>query len=249
MGESTLTDYIKQLLASHISRPLRDPPFAFDAIIYLPTAYGGLGVRSPYTVMSIARAIVDKPEEPIQEYLDIEKKYYELAKEEFLAREPGARERSLNYIFGEKREGLADAFGSDNPDTFFSFSEMIKHRESMAYPVLLNTPFSYFSRFGPVPAVIALYDFLLEDSVDSVDMTDRISENISTLAGTGDMKRWYKLDLEDRWVLRMYADECFERYGTLEIWVGEAVPQQLLKLFRGNNEDDDDAISSTVSSV
>jgi hypothetical protein len=57
------------------------------------------------------------------------------------------------------------------------------------------------------------------------------------------MKRWFSLSGEERWVLQMYEEECFERYGGMEIWDGDAVPLELLKVVRGEDwegEDDDD---------
>ena len=38
---------------------------------------------------------------------------------------------------------------------------------------------------------------------------------------------------EDKWVLDMYRVECFERYGTLEIWWAEGVPVEVYKTLRG----------------
>ena len=38
----------------------------------------------------------------------------------------------------------------------------------------------------------------------------------------------------------MYEDECFERYGGMEIWCGEAVPLEVFRLVRGEEDDGDD---------
>jgi len=57
------------------------------------------------------------------------------------------------------------------------------------------------------------------------------------------MKRWYQMSGEDRMYVQMYGDECFEHYGGLEVWCGEIVPAEVIGLFRGEEDGEDDGSS------
>jgi hypothetical protein len=58
-----------------------------------------------------------------------------------------------------------------------------------------------------------------------------------------------RLSGEELWVLRLYAAECFERWGGLEIWCAESVPMEAMRGVRGVMWDEDDDSDSDMTSV
>jgi hypothetical protein len=71
-------------------------------------------------------------------------------------------------------------------------------------------------------------------------MSEKVTQELDKLSGTGDMKASYQLSGEDQWMLHMYSDECFERYGTLEIWWAAGVPTRVYKMLRGHGYEETD---------
>jgi hypothetical protein len=225
-----------------------DPSFAWEPFMYLPTAYGGLGIKNPYVRLNLARDIVEDPTAELKEYLETEKQYYKRAEDNFKTMNTEARERKLNSIFGDDKERLAKTFGDKDPATFMTFEELIKFREACNYPILAFPPYPHpVPPYMPNPSVIPAFTSLLIDLYDSIECSDRVNDNVRSLSGRNGMQTWWRLSKENQWVLQMYEEECFESFGGLEIWHGESVPLETLKTLRGDMNDDDDDSSSYLS--
>jgi hypothetical protein len=107
-------------------------------------------------------------------------------------------------------------------------------------------PVPFIFHLSPVvePSLTDLYDDLSDEPCADVPCSEKIGEEIKRLAGKDDMKSWKHLSSEDKWVLQLYGDDCLDAFGGLEIWCGEHVPQEVLKIVRGVAWDADDDLSS-----
>jgi hypothetical protein len=240
-----LTDHVKHLLTTHFPQTARDSPFSLEPLIYLPPAYGGLGVKNPFITLNLAHNIPEDPTTIVSEFLDQEKAHYKKAETHFHALSPDVRARKVTNLFEDKQDRIDAAFGSGRDLTaFMTFEEFTKHREAIPYPSVPGPSYpTPIPAYTPIPELIPTYRNLLEEPVDHIGYSERVRENIRSLSGKNGMKRWFSLSGEERWVLQMYEEECFERYGGMEIWDGDAVPLELLKVVRGEDwegEDDDD---------
>ncbi|KAF2649673.1 hypothetical protein K491DRAFT_697913 [Lophiostoma macrostomum CBS 122681] len=256
-GSSNLTDHVKRLLLTHFPHSLRDPPFHLEPLIYLPSAYGGLGVKNPFITLNLARDVSEDPTAIVREFLDEEKAHYKKAKAHFDGFTAEVRARKISNLFEDKQDRIDAALGPGRDLTaFMTFEEFTKHREAIPYPyVPLPLPPAPMTSYTPIPSLVQTYKSLLEEPVDHVNGSERVMQSTRSLAGKNGMKKWFSLSGEERWVLQMYEDECFERYGGMEIWYGEAVPLELLRVVRGedmgeeDNDDDDEGSDSDVTEV
>lgn len=244
---STLTNHVKNLLTSHLDCDLGNPAFALEAIIYLPQAYGGLGVKNPFIALNLAHNLKDDPDEVIRAYLKSEDAYYTCAAERYAAMKPHAREKMLNSVFNDDKDLIDAALGPDRDLSVFpTKDEITADRERAPY---VHLPLKYPDcKRAPTPLLATVYENLSREFSDRIFASEKVSVEISHLSRNGNMKAWYRLSGEDRWVLQMYADECFERYDTLEIWHAESVPVEILKALRGHIFDDDDDDDDDASS-
>jgi hypothetical protein len=229
---------------------------ALEAIIYLPQAFGGLGVKNPLITLNLACDISSDPSEIIQEYLDVESRYYEAALSNWSALKPEHISTKLSAVFHNNDESITAALGEDCAfGTFMTKASLTKHREYALFPHLhltllrdvIPVPTSPpFFKDRRAPYLVGLYNTLLEEPIDNIIASERVSDEVRNC---GSMKYWDHLDAYDRWVLQMYGDECFERYGTLDVWLEEYVPRICMILARGGRWDGGDDDSSDMTSV
>jgi hypothetical protein len=243
LGGVNLTEYVSQLLDAHLRPGFIKPGLPLEALIFLPRAYGGLGVKNPFITLSLPRGLTSSPNDFAKAYLDQENTAYEKAAETYALLDAEARAIKIESIFGNDTARVDAALGPDRDlNRFMSKEEFTAHREcaphfqfpSYVWPYSYNTPI--------VPFFTDLYADLLSAPIADIPCSD--AHEIERLAGKDDMKAWKHLSGEDRWVLQLYADECFEAFGGLEIWCGEHVSQEVLKIVRGDAWDTDDDASS-----
>ncbi|KAJ4371307.1 hypothetical protein N0V83_004524 [Neocucurbitaria cava] len=262
-----LTAHVKTLLNTHIKRGLSDPPFALEALIYLPQAYGGLGVKNPFVTFNLAFNMRDgNPWDGnflgLDDYFKREEAYYKRAAETYALCTPEQRlakieDMSSNNTFSTSndKDQIHAALGLPDRDlaTFMTRPELFAHRERISYPMLDSPPFPHPFKTGANPMLLDVYRDLLYEPSDTPPISSRVLDDVRRLAGTGDMKPWRKLSEEDKWMLQLYGDECFERYGMLEIWWREGVPGEVYKAVRGHvwsdGDDEDSDASSDYSDV
>lgn len=248
----SLTAHVEQMLAPHLKPGLVDPSFSVEALIYLPQAYGGLGVKNPFIALSLAELTNEDPSTVITNYIEAEDLYYKRAADNYALLDAEAYARKLEAIFNNDQARIDAALGPERDLTvFMTKEELIANREVLTYSNLLMPPASYPLPFFPSwrPSLEQVYNSLLSEPKDDMPRSDNIRDEVERLEDKGDMKSWRNLSAEDKWVLQLYGDECIEKFGGLEIWCGECVPQEVLKLVRGAAWDDaDDGTSgSSVS--
>ncbi|KAH7082992.1 hypothetical protein BKA63DRAFT_501997 [Paraphoma chrysanthemicola] len=245
-----LTTYVTNLLTSHLSRPLPNPPFAIDALIYLPQAYGGLGVLNPFVTMNLAHDLPADPDAPITEYIATEDAYYQRAAEHFAQLPPDAHTRKLEKLFNNDPTRIESALGANHdPNQFISKEDLFATRAVWGFT---SHPFPQgptSQAHSSTPCFSTLYQTLLREPIDELLEADKIVDEVRRLAGKGDMKSWNRLSAEEKWVLQMYGDECFDVYGGLEMWCSEFVPLEILKAVRGTGWDEDGEDGSSVSDM
>jgi hypothetical protein len=245
-----LTSHVKQLLGTHIKQLPSKPALSIEAFIYLPPAYGGLGVKNPFITLNIARNISGTPDRRIEKYLDAEEKYHNRATINWTQLSSEVRSNKLEVIFANNDEAVAAALGPNRDlTTFMTKEELTANRERVAYPARPFPPY-----IGPqlptvIPSITDLYADLLHEPIDDVTWSAKVSNGVRRLSGKGDMESWSQLSGEDKWVLQLYGDECYECYGGLEIWCSEYVPQEVLKMIRGQMWDEDSDYDDDRSSV
>ena len=101
---------------------------------------------------------------------------------------------------------------------------------------------------APSTSLAATYDFLLAEPVAPIALGARVANEIQRLSGRGDMKTEARTSAEDLWMLRLYADACFERFGGLEVWCSEWVPMEALRGVRGVEWDEGEEEEGSVGS-
>ncbi|KAF2257568.1 hypothetical protein CC78DRAFT_483147 [Lojkania enalia] len=240
---SNLTNHLRRLTAERIRISLLDPPSSFEALLYLPTAYGGLGVQNPYITLNLAKPIMEDPASDMKIYLTHEKSFYDLAKSIFDSMTPEARERKLEGIFEDDKARQESVFTSRSVHEFMTFAEFTAYRGALEYPLLQEyPPYRPFHPRTTPPNMSSEYLNLLQERIEYVPHPRKVYKNVNKLAGP-DMKMWNKLSGEERWVVQLYFEECVERYGGLEIWNREMAPVEVLKVVRGEEDDYEDDMS------
>jgi hypothetical protein len=247
----SLTSHVTGLLATHLTPGITDTSFPIEALIYLPQAYGGLGINNPFITLSLASPLPEDSHADFEEYLEAEDLYYKRAADNYALLDADAYARKLKAVFDNDKTRINAALGPERDLTIFmTKQELTANREKSTYPNLLTPPgypgcFSIDKR----PSLAEVYCKLLAEPTDDMPRSDIIRDEVERLEDKGDMKSWRDLSAEDKWVLQLYGDECFEKFGGLEIWCGEHVPQEVLKLVRGTAWDDDDDSSSDMTEV
>jgi hypothetical protein len=247
----SLTSHVTGLLATHLTPGTTDTSFPIEALIYLPQAYGGLGINNPFITLSLASPLPEDSHADFEEYLEAEDLYYKRAADNYALLDADAYARKLKAVFDNDKTRINAALGPERDlTTFMTKQELTANREKSTYPNLLTPPgypgcFSIDKR----PSLAEVYCKLLAEPTDDMPRSDIIRDEVERLEDKGDMKSWRDLSAEDKWVLQLYGDECFEKFGGLEIWCGEHVPQEVLKLVRGTAWDDDDDSSSDMTEI
>ena len=250
--DSNLTDHVKGMLRARSDFARTSSPLALEAIVYLPQSFGGLGVKNPLVALNLARNITSDPNAIVQEYLDVETKYYEAALNNWSALKPEHISKKLNHIFQSNAEATTAALDTAAVDcTFMTKNSLSKHREYALFPhlplTLLHDTIPPPPQYTRIPYLTGLHQALLNEPVDNITASERVHDKVREC---GPMKRWGQLDPQDKWVLQMYGDECFERYGTLNIWHERFVPKFCMMLVRETDPYslDDDSTSYTSAS-
>lgn len=249
-----LTHHVKTMLRARSDFARTSTPLALEAIIYLPQSFGGLGVKNPLIVLNLARNINPDPNTIIQEYLDVETKYHEAALDNWSMLTPDHITKKLSAVFQNNDEVIAASLGGEYvPSRFISKADLTRHREYVLFPqlpyaLLHDLPIPPRPQDGHLPYLVGLYQALLNEPVDDIIASERVREEVREC---GPCKRWDKLSAEDRWVLQMYGGECFERYGSLDVWCERYVPGICMMMARGLEGlvDDDGTSYSSMTSV
>lgn len=248
--DGNLTQHVSDLI---LPLPPGDPSFSLEAWIHLPAAYGGLGVKKPYAYLDCAdRNMLTDADTAWKGYLEEEQSYYQKVEKLFYGLTDRQREEKLKSMFDGDEDRMATVFGPDRKSstaTFPTLAELTANRErfnSQSYGYALNhfVPLSlpynlscdYPSHYvGPPPNPLATYKLLAPPETLHLNYSAsaRIAYEVNRLAGKLDMHFWDYTIIQDRWALEFYGEECLGRFGGLEIWYGEWVPRELLRVLKG----------------
>ncbi|OCK81191.1 hypothetical protein K432DRAFT_442566 [Lepidopterella palustris CBS 459.81] len=225
-----LTAHLKHLFSTHFNISPEELP---DAFLYMPECFGGLGVQNPFITLSLARSVAKDPSSIMAKYLKEERTAYEKAKEKFEALDTAARNRKLEAIYPNK-ERIAAAFPFDeDKTTFMSYEDYTKWRESVAH----------------VPSLHSAYADLMRVTEDEIEPSREVEDEVRRLnhVQSGDFYLW-RMTSEERWVVQLYSEELFERFGGLSLSDRNWVPKEALRVLRGQDpeESDDDDGDSLV---
>lgn len=255
---SSLTIHIQSMLRVRSNFARTTPPLALEAIIYLPRAFGGLGVKNPLIPLNLSRDIPADSNAVIEQYLDVETKYYECALQNWSALTPDHISKKHAAVFPSgKDDAIAASRSPDSgPTAFMTKEALTRHREYAQFPFLSSSLLNDYHSLVPpppppmmqIPPLLGLYQTLLDESVDEVIASERIRNEVRE---SGSCKRWERLSKEDQWVLMMYGDQCLETFGGLDVWCERYVPMTALEITRGiEGELGDDMTSySSISSI
>ena len=84
------------------------------------------------------------------------------------------------------------------------------------------------------PDLLAAYSMLYIPPIKPfMTASEKVLDEVYNLSGKLDMRSWESLSAEDKWAVGLYGEDVFERFGGLEIWHGESVPREALKVVRG----------------
>ncbi|KAI8935346.1 hypothetical protein NX059_007931 [Plenodomus lindquistii] len=262
-GTGNLTSHIKTMLLAHTIDASRILP-ALDAIIYLPQAYGGLGVKNPFITLHLADQLTATPNATLQQYLADEGTYYAYALTRFSALRPESRQSKLDDMFASHEDCKTATFGAECDFAVFpTKGELTAHRERgffpafPVYPDRLFYPDCSFSHADPLPpstpSLVAVYRSLLNEPVHHIDPGAKVSGNVPLYVRRGKKEAWRMMGGEERWVLQMYGEQCFETFGSLDVWCKGGVPTEVYEMMRGcgwyGGHDEDDAASDVSGSV
>lgn len=243
LGGSDLTSCVAKMLKTSVSCEPEHGLQDLEPIIYLPQAYGGLGVKNPFVTISFASNANESAAVKIRDYLNTEAAYYIKASERYSNQMPFLNQQRIMTIFDNDLSRMIEALGSDvKTDVsieslpFMAKAEMTKHRERAKLPCVTTD----WSEPVKTPDLVHLYRDLLDEPVNDTEDIEMVEQEINRLSLTEDLKPWDELSQEDRWVLQLYNEECFERYGSLDIWWAKGIPVVVYSDLRGHRLDDDD---------
>ena len=261
---SGLTQHLQSTLRARSGFARKLSPLALEAIIFLPQSFGGLGVKTPFVALNLARDIDCNPVIMIKDYLETEEKYWAAALRNWSALTPDNITKKYAAVFPDGNDhAIAASRDMDcDPTAFMTMGAFSRHREYALFPYIPYTLLHDYSQFAPppprsrpfgplqTPHLVGLYQALLNEPVDDVFVSERIKDEVRE---SGPCKRWEKLSREDQWVLMMYGDECLERFGGLDIWCERFVPRIAMAMCRGveglGDADESTSYVSDMSSV
>ncbi|KAI4944046.1 hypothetical protein J4E91_008901 [Alternaria rosae] len=245
LGGSDLTTYVAKMLNPHLTCGLERISLDLEPIIYLPQAYGGLGVRRPFVTLAFACNISESSSTKIEGYLNKEVAYYKKSADRYARASGCQRQQRLETIFNNDLSRVVSALGSEATSSislatlpFMTEAEMTEHRERASYPLIAGD--FWYPGSITVPDLLSLYRDLLCEYTYRIGESQMTKRDVQRLSPPKDLQSWLRLSQEDKWVLQFYSEECFEQYGGLEIWWAEGMPVEVYNSLRGHMSDDDD---------
>ena len=226
-NSSSVTEYLKRTIGERFA--VTDVP---DAFLYFPEELGGLGVRNPFIpFLVVQRQLLQDPKGRMSEFLEEERKAYKDAKAKFDRLNEADRNRRLISILGK-----------GNQDSQFipisiPVDDSNKHRElSWAGPT--DTEFMSFDdytryRETSSEALKSAYDDLLLTPTQSDAHPSREVKNaISHLSFHQPELSWTKLSSDRKWLIQLYSEQAFEKFGRLSIVDQELLPMGVMTSLR-----------------
>lgn len=191
-----------------------------DGYFYFPTELGGLEVRNPFIgLLQIRDTVREDPNRLLDDFEEAENEAYKAAKLRFDDWRRG------------KTDDLHDAI--DDPDfkpeqgrdTFFSFEEYTRYRETLHYG-FHNELVDVFTTLLKKPD---------EESIDTEENGD-VKVALGRLASRsglrGILADWYAMEPYWKWVAQLYGPELIEMFGGFGIVDPSLLPMGMVSEFR-----------------
>ena len=212
-------------VTAYLQRALRERFGAADvpdAFLFMPEAFGGLGLRNPFVPPLLVRAQLDTtPPRRIADFFALERQLYDLSKRRFEDLSDRARCQRAREVLGDDPQtsdarAEPTAGGDANVgDAFFSFDEYARHRERTS-SALRNAYRALMDRPRPRGVYVA----------------ERVREALRRLARAEPGVGYEELGEPTRWTVQFYADELFACCGGLSLVDRRALPLGVLAMLK-----------------
>lgn len=203
-----VVDHLKQMIKDRFG--VSEVP---DGFLFFPVELGGLDLKSPFVeLLQIRHSVTENPYDLMNEFEEHEREDYAVAKAAF---DKGDTYRS---------HVMDKTFVPEDADSFFSFSEFTRHRESFVSTGnanLRSTHSKLLQRPFKVP---------VDPSNQVLQVLQQQLQSQSNLRGiTWD---WYNMDAYWRWIAQMYGPEMIQKFGGLNVVDPGLLPIGMVSFFR-----------------
>ncbi|QKX61952.1 uncharacterized protein TRUGW13939_09108 [Talaromyces rugulosus] len=182
-----------------------------DGYFYFPTELGGLEVRNPFIgLLQIRDSVLGDANKLLDQFEYAEREDYQTLKVNF---ESGRVPQTDRH------------FRPNDGNTFFSFQEYIKYRESLPPYFTSNmTLLSVRNKFLEEPkqeAVETAYNGDIQTAISALDADSK-----------GILQNWDSMEPYWKWVAQLYGPDVIESFGGLRIVDSGLLPIGMVSLFR-----------------
>jgi hypothetical protein len=183
-----------------------------DGFLFFPVELGGLDLKSPFVgLLQVRESVKDNPYDLMDEYEEHEYDDYAVVKTSF------DKGDTFRYNGADKN------FVPEDADSFFSFAEFTRHRES-------------FASMGKA-SLRSTYTKLLERPAEMpIDASVQVRQALDQLQGQGNLRgitsSWYTMDAYWKWIAQMYGPEMIQKFGGMNIVDPGLLPIGMVSFFR-----------------
>ena len=225
--QGSVTEYLRSTIRERLG--VADVP---DAFLYFPEELGGLGVRNPFiSFLAVRDQLLKDPKARLVQFMKQEHEAYKAAKIHFDALNERDRERRLESVLGKSSANTGWNSGWNTQWTSISDSvnDEIKRREpSWAGPTSADfMTFEEYTLYRETSSGLlctAYKDLLLTPGKSDVQLSQQVSDNLYNLA--------INQSGLNKWLIQLYSDDAFKRFGGLRIVDQSLLPMGVMKLLR-----------------
>lgn len=207
-GDSSVITYLRDTIQSRFGT--ENLP---DGYFFLPIDLGGLELSSPFiNLVALRDSIVSNPDSLLDDFFEAEKSAYNSLKRRY-------DEKDKDRLAHQRR------CRPDDIDTFMSFEEYTRHRESLDY--------------GFQHQLVWVYDQLLKRPQQKEihqDISGPVTLGLAQLSGqlglSGIRSEWQMMSSYWKWLAQLYGPEIVDRFGGFNIVDPGLLPIGLVSQFR-----------------
>lgn len=213
---SNVVKYLKQMIQDRFG--VTDLP---DGFLYFPVELGGLDLKSPFVgLLQIRDSVKSDPYSIVREYEENERDDYLEAKRRF---DTGEINKPQASLFGQPKVGFGQPPAqSDNENTFFSFEEFTRYRES----------FFFYRKANLRNVFNELLDRPKEQPVNGSTQVLQALEGLRQSNLHGITSDWHGMDAYWKWIAQMYGPDMITRFGGFNIVDPGWLPIGMVSQFR-----------------
>jgi hypothetical protein len=205
----SIVQHIKDMIEERFS--VKSVP---DGFLFFPVELGGLDVKSPFVdLLQIRESVQESPYALLDKYEEIERDDYALLKRKF----------DKAGIRNGRRNGDNANWKPEDPDTFLSYDEFIKYRES-------------FVGIGKASLLNTYAELLKRPREEPVQDSEQIRQALIDLADQkslrGITEDWDRMDSYWKWIAQMYGPEMIDTFGGLNVVDFGLLPIGMVSMFR-----------------